>query len=227
VTGWSIYTVELNTSQAITRERRFILSHRRDREDSPFYYVPLSDSRPLTQSVWGVAEPFRPENERGTHSPRKLPSSTGYSCALGVPTSKTTIPPMSNTHHTTEEFEIVIAPSTVVAALRDRYEHGHRREGEKVITVWPPFEGRSHAEHRFRRAESQWPPEMDVIPLDLSPDVFIDESAAIAGAEETDRDREWDDDRASEIRAALRDEIDITEYEKRPTDQVTVRYETQ
>jgi hypothetical protein len=70
VTGWSIYTGGLNNSQVLTRERRFILSHRRDWEDSPFYYVPLSDSRPLTQSVWGVAESFRPEIERGTYTHR-------------------------------------------------------------------------------------------------------------------------------------------------------------
>jgi hypothetical protein len=143
---------------------------------------------------------------------------------------------MSDTHRTTGEFEIVIAPSTVVAALRDRYEHDYHRDGRTVITVWPPFEGVSYAEHRFRQAESQWPPEMDVTPLDLNPDVFIHESAAIAGAEETDRAREWDDDTdrarewdddwVSEIRAALRDEIDITEFADGQTEQVAVRYET-
>jgi hypothetical protein len=132
---------------------------------------------------------------------------------------------MTEDHRTLAGFEIVVDPETVVAALRDRFEHDQRRNGRTVITVWPPFEGVSHAEHRFSRAESQWPPEMDVTPLDLSPDVFTDESAAIDGAAEPDRAREWDEDWASEIRAALREEIAITECADRPSEPVTVRYE--
>jgi hypothetical protein len=124
-----------------------------------------------------------------------------------------------------ESFEIVTDPEMVIAALRDRAEHGQRRNGRKVITVWPPFTGESHAEHRFSQTGNQWPSEMSPEPLDLNLDVFLDESSRdVAYSEENggigETKREW----TAEVRASLREKIDINEFTDRPSTYVDVCY---
>lgn len=143
------------------------------------------------------------------------------------------------------DLEIVIAPDDIVDALRNLHERPDRN-GREVITIRPPFEGEQSAKHRFHEAGNYWPPEMDPKPLDLGPGQFVGERARRStyptwnevrsdireepDVELTDEnEREWYDNWADvweeEVRADLKDEIDINEFGHGQTEMVPVRYE--
>lgn len=143
-----------------------------------------------------------------------------------------------------EGFEIVIDSDEIVAALRSRHEYPDRN-GREVVTVRPPFTGEARGEHRFSETGNYWPPDMTPKPLDLRPDVFVGERGRdaeyptwpavraqmraddVEPTEENEREwyEEWRDVWESEVRAALKEEIDINEFGHGRRERVPVRYD--